>query len=151
MNSLEILRPVPSAPERCKERNATAVDLERATAVMLDIIARRSWDDQRSSFMAPNFQASVEHAGQRNIRSRDEYLRSFRDLVRAHKDYNVKLISISANVDEKNGTASVWMHVEISGDPESIRRENVSLVRWKRVQGCWECYKLDSVRGVHLG
>lgn len=56
-------------------------------------------------------------------------------------------MSISANVNEKNGTATVWLLLKVMGHPRTLIRENVTITHWKRKQGQWRAYKQTGMRG----
>lgn len=135
-SSLEILRPTPShrAPSHRPSQSAstTARDLEtRSVAVSRALLLR----DPSHPILKANLTADFASEDQTNRRER--------------VPFGIEVITVSANVDEERGRASVWVLFRES-DLRSggLSGENVSVLSWWRERGVWRCWRQSAVRGV---
>lgn len=150
-SSLHILMPDPPVPNQPRRsgRARTRAHLEGLTARLVDHVAKHEWDHEDFELLvAPDYAAYLEYAEHPISRSLEEYLQNYREFAAANPDYAIDIISISADVNEKKGLASVWMHLRVFGHPTAVWRESVTVVYWKRKLGKWTCYKQNGVRGV---
>lgn len=89
----------------------------------------------------------LPHTSDSDIHSRSDWLDSYRKFAAENPEYFVEIASISASVNEKNGTATVWLLLKVTGHPNTLQRENVTISHWKRKQGQWRAYKQTGMRG----
>lgn len=69
-------------------------------------------------------------------------------MYRDHPGYEYKVSTVSADVDEAKGLASVWATLRVTGHPHKIQRESVTIFWWRRRANHWKVYKQFGVRGV---
>jgi len=89
----------------------------------------------------------LPHSSTPYINSLEEYLKNYDKFTKDNPDYYCEALSISASVNEKNGTATVWCLLRVTGHPCTLQRENVTVVNFKRKVGRWMAYKQTGMRG----
>ena len=74
-------------------------------------------------------------------RSKAEIMETHRKLTTLFPDMHVNVLNTTAEVDEVNGKAKVWISLEMIGYPTNGRREGISLVYWRVSHGEWSVYR----------
>ena len=77
-----------------------------------------------------------------------EFVSILRDAAEADPEYRADIINQSVDLNEKDGTAVVYMFIEVTGRPVSVRRENALVFEWKRQGAVWTCYSHTAMRGA---
>lgn len=133
-----------------KAKTATARFIEEATVKMLAHINNRLFchSDFRD-FIEPDYAAFLEYFPHPVCKGLNDYLDMYSAYAEATPDYHIHPISISADVNEKNGTAIVWLLLSVKGHPKNVERESVTTVHWRRRAGKWKGYKQTGIRGVN--
>lgn len=98
--------------------------------------------------MIPDYAAYLEYAGRPYVRGRSAFMEQHRNFGRAHPNYTFEVDSALADMNEKNGTAMVWLLLKVTGHPMNVKRESVTIVFWKRIAGKWKAYKQTGIRGA---
>lgn len=135
-SSLEILRPSPShrTPNHRPSTtpSTTTRDLEtRSIAVSRALLLK----DPSHPILKSNLTADFTSEEQTNRRDR--------------VPVGIEVITVSANVDEERGRASVWVLFRESDlRSRGLSGENVSVLSWWRERGVWRCWRQSAVRGV---
>lgn len=67
-----------------------------------------------------------------------------------YPEYDCYPISIIADVDEREGTANVWVIMSVTGHPPTVRKESVTILHW--VRGCngWVMVRSVGIRGSQV-
>lgn len=137
-SSLEILRPTPShrtpthRPSTTPSSSTrTAHDLEtRSIAVSSALLLK----DPTHPILKANLTADFT---------------SEETINRSRVPCGIEVITVSANVDEERGRASVWVLFRESDLRNGgLSGENVSVLSWWRERGVWRCWRQSAVRGV---
>lgn len=89
----------------------------------------------------------LPHSANPYCNSLEDWLENYRSFAAENPDYFVEVVSISASVNEKNGTATIWLLLRVTGHPVTLQRENVTVIHWKRKQGQWRAFKQTGMRG----
>jgi hypothetical protein len=97
-----------------------------------------------------NYTAHLEYlpGSSQHPRGRADFLEGFRRYVDAYPDYSMQIESIVAEVNEKNGTATVWLLLNITGHPKGLRRQSVTVQAYRRKGGVWRAVRQNGIRGV---
>ncbi|KAK3053626.1 hypothetical protein LTR09_005370 [Extremus antarcticus] len=82
------------------------------------------------------------------LKGREVYLAGYQAFVKAHPGYTLEIESLHGDVDEKNGTAVVWMNLIVEGHSKGVRRQSITMQQWRRKDGGWRAYKQTGIRGV---
>lgn len=147
--SLAILNPTPymvSAPRAtCKQ--STIKHVENLCRRVLELIQLRNWDSPDWILLDEDFHAYLPHSDEPFINSRAEYLQNYIDFSRANPSYRAEMASMLVDVNSRNGTASAWMHLRVTGHPCSLQRENVTVVSLRRQRHRWVAYRQTGMRG----
>lgn len=149
MNSLQLLSPPASTTSESGEKNATALYLENLSACVAKCISTRNWSHPVFEHFAPDFQAFVEHSPTPFIRSAKEYITVYDEIAAKHPNYRSELLSVSGDVNEEEGTATVWLLLRIFGHPdENTVKESVTVAYFSRRNGKWWFMKQHGIRGM---
>lgn len=68
--------------------------------------------------------------------------------IQEYPTYHVAVRSCSSNVDETEGSAVVYMELEITGAPPEVKTYLMNEFKWRRESGVWRCYLHNGMRGV---
>lgn len=151
LDSLNLLIPTSSAPatETAASTSAIARTLEDRTARMINLVTEHNFDHPEwQRWQTDDYCAYLEYSDTPLAKSRDEFLSNYKAFVQRYPSYSLEILTISANVNEKNGMGAVWCHLRVKGHPANVERESVTIVHWKRRQGKWTAYRQNGVRGV---
>lgn len=110
--------------------------------MLLKLIADRDWshpDVER--YLDSSLLESQARKGA--ARSRQAY---FDQNILAGKASEVEIMSVSTEVKEEEGRASVWMLVGLSNDPHDHVRESITVMQWRIDGGRWKCYEQTALR-----
>lgn len=77
-----------------------------------------------------------------------EYCALLRQTIEQFPGFSVAVKSISSDVDEETGIASVYMETEVSGAPPEIKTISVNEYRWRRDRGVWKCWLHTGMKGI---
>jgi hypothetical protein len=100
-------------------------------------------------FLVDDFTAHLDHYSSHPIsQGREEFLNNYKAFAEANPGYATTIEHVYADVNDKNGTASVWMLLSVTGQPEGVRMESVTVISWKRSEGKWRAYRQKVIRGL---
>ncbi|KAF2163149.1 hypothetical protein M409DRAFT_26594 [Zasmidium cellare ATCC 36951] len=134
VSSLEILRPTPSlrtpTHRPTHSPSKTAHDLEtRSIAISRALLLSDPTHPVLKTNLTPDFTSEEPN--------------------RSRTCVGIDVITVSANVDEERGRASVWVLFRESDlTSGGLSGENVSVLSWWRERGVWRCWRQTAVRGV---
>lgn len=149
VSSLEILDPEPWVPMESKESNSTSATLlEQLSASMVRIFCDQDWSNPLLNHALPNFSAWIDHDEVRST-TLEEHIAFHKWMHNMHPGYVYEVETVSADVDEAKGLASVWATLRVTGHPLKIQRESVTILWWRRKAGQWRCYKQFGVSCPH--
>ena len=141
MNSLQLLSPSPSTPSESDEKSATAQYLEEVAVCFARCLATHDWAHPIFEHLTEDFQAFVEHSETPFIRSAKEYIEVYKEIAAKNPNYRNEVLSVSADVDEEEGEAPVWLLMRIFGHPdEETVRESVTVAYFSRRDGKWSVF-----------
>lgn len=150
MNSLDILG-LSSKPSASQEKSPSAIHIEDLCARAANVISTRNWDDQiLLDHFAPDFEAFVEHSDTPVVRGAKDWMKVYAKLAADNPDYRNEVVSMISDVDEKAGTATVWMLMRIFGHPKDMVRESVTIIHAVRRNGKWLVLKQRGIRGIQM-
>lgn len=69
-----------------------------------------------------------------------EHSTILRSMIEQFPKYHVEVKSVSSEVDEETGIATVFMETEVTGAPDDIRTRSMNEYRWRRDRGTWRCW-----------
>ena len=149
MNSLAILG-CPSKPSVAVKKTPTTVHVEQLSKRVAECINARNWSDPVFEHFAPSFEAFVEHSEIPTVRSAKEYFEAYSAIVAGNPEYGNELLSISSVVNEKAGTATVWLLLRIFGHPQGMIKESVTIAHLARRNGKWFFTRQFGIRGIQM-
>ena len=76
-----------------------------------------------------------------------EFVSTLHDAAKADPDYRVEILDQSVDLDDISGHAVVFIFIEVTGRPSTIRREDALIFEWKRRNAVWQCYGHTAIRG----
>ena len=132
------------------ERSPTAEYIEGLSARISQCIRDHNYDDPVFKLFANKFEGYIEHTYIRHLCGKDEYVQAQKNFAAAHPDYRNECVSMTTQLDDEEGTATVWMLLRIHGHPKDIIRESVTFFYWKLCKGKWLLHKQGGVRGVQV-
>jgi len=133
-------------------KSKNTILIERLARKVVEHIAKHDFTHlDYLQYLDPDYTAYVEYrSDEPHIKGREAYLESFQAFVKTHPCYGLEVESLHVEVDEKNGTAVVWMLLGVTGVPKGIQRQSVTLQHWKRGDGAWRAYKQTGGKCRHL-
>ena len=151
-SSLEILCPRSSPPPANASTERWAAYMIEVTEAVVDALNNRNWDHPYlEQYIAPNLTAYMEHVEEPYIKSREEFLTAIKRNSENNPEYQFEIVSITPEIDDKKGTASVWYKLLIKGHPPGTVKESVGISYCTRSRGNWRNVKQVSMRGVGPG
>ncbi|KAK4495156.1 hypothetical protein PRZ48_013483 [Zasmidium cellare] len=140
-SSLEILNPEPWVPQESNNPNPqSAKILEELSTAMIQIFCEQDWSNPLLKYALPNFSAYIDYDEVRS-RTLDEHIAFHKWMHKKYPGYVYEVETVSADVDDVKGLATVWATLRVTGHPWKIQRESVTILWWRRKQGQWRCYK----------
>jgi hypothetical protein len=82
------------------------------------------------------------------VASREQLFQRYREIMAGSPGYRSEIESISADVDDLKGTATVWLNMRVITDEAT--RHSVTVMYWERVRGNWRCIMQDGIRGIDV-
>jgi hypothetical protein len=76
-----------------------------------------------------------------------EFVSTLHEAAKVDPDYRVGIIDQSVDLDDVAGHAVVFMFIEVTGRPTTIKREDALIFEWQRQGGVWKCYGHTAIRG----
>ena len=76
-----------------------------------------------------------------------EFVSTLHEAAKVDPDYRVSIIDQSVDLDDVAGHAVVFMFIEVTGRPATIKREDALVFEWQRQDGVWKCYGHTAIRG----
>lgn len=150
LSSLDILNPAPWAGT--KQLEGTSDDtkmLEALSVTMIRSAAAQDWEHEIWQRLSANF------VGEFSYGTTEEPVRNWKTFVAHHRavrqqypDYHFEIVDICIDVHERNGTASVYIMLKVTGHPSTLERASVLVLRWRRNGESWLCYREGVIRGV---
>lgn len=135
----------------------------RATALHLETIARTfittidhglpsahntSASDVILEFIDPFFSASPMPPWNHAPLNLEGYVTYIKTVVEANPDYSIKVTDVSSHVNDKAGTAEVFVNVEVGGVPRGVMRQSVGVMKFRRNDGRWRCFTYQGADGI---
>lgn len=155
LGSLELIQPCntttaePGPPPSSAINSKTATEILSRSRLFVDALNSRSFrtflQDVGPEHIAGNFTAYLDN--QALAFTWPEFVSTLHEAAQADPEYRVGIIDQSVDLDEINGHAVVFMFVEITGRPLTIKREAALVFEWKRQSGVWQCYGHTAIRG----
>ncbi|CZT20498.1 uncharacterized protein RCC_06358 [Ramularia collo-cygni] len=135
--SLEILRPSPSPVKELNPVGTLARDLEDRSSTLIKLIALQDWEH-------PDIERYLDPASlanqSRKSSSRARKACCDRSTI-AGIGPELKILSVSTEVEEDEGQASVWMLLSLPRDVHGLVREIITIMQWRIDAGRWKCYE----------
>lgn len=114
--------------------------LENLSAAIIRIFCEQDWSNPLLQYALPNFTAYIDY-NEIRTRTLEEHINFHKWMHKRNPGYVYEVETVSADVDEGKGLASVWATLRVTGHPLRIQRESVTILWWRRRQGLWRCYK----------
>jgi hypothetical protein len=152
--SLEILNPPRSSTKRKPENNPTAAHLESLSTLLIQLAAEQDfthpvWSTHLHPKFTGEFSYALETPDQIPFRDFAGFVAYHRAIREKYPDYYFEVVNVSADVHERNGTASVYILLRVTGYPSrSIERASILVLRWRHCEDSWRCYREGVIRGV---
>ena len=114
-----------------------------------EVLNDRNFNDLMKQYCAPSIQG--KHESMSPASGFEDLQENIRTLLKNCPDYRQEVVSTSARVSERNGTATVWIVQMITGLPDGMWRESVSVLSWERRNSKWVCMSHKGLRGLPFG
>ena len=76
-----------------------------------------------------------------------EFVSTLCKATKADPEYYANIIKQSVDLDERAGRAVVFIIIEVTGRPKSVRREDALVFEWRKEGETWMCYEHTAIRG----
>ncbi|KXT15522.1 hypothetical protein AC579_3389 [Pseudocercospora musae] len=96
--------------------------------------------------VAPNFRAHFENFP--HPLSLVEHSAIVRQTIEQFPDYHVEVESVSSDVDEDAGIATVFMETEVTGAPVGTRTFLMNEFKFRKEKGVWRCHFHHGMKGI---
>ena len=99
--------------------------------------------------MADIFRADSEHPqGGLVEQTLEEHLEMQRHIAEECPEYCLRLLDLYTEVNERTGSASVFMTVEATGIPPGVIRQSIGVSKFQLIDGRWLCVRYGGARGM---
>ena len=145
-----ISEPTLSFDDKVPYKSPIAAHLEDVADRIVKHIANKDFSNPDfEEYLAPDYHAYLPHSQQPYSRSLKDLLDNYQVHATTFPEYHIEALNLSADVNEKNGTATVWMLLRVTGAPTSVQRESVTVVYFRRKRGGkWVAFKQTGIRGI---
>lgn len=133
---------------------ATALHLEDIARTFITPIDQRLLSSRSPSLIAPEldfidpfFRAVPMPPWDHAPLDLEGYVTYIRTVVEANPSYSIKLTDVSSHINDKAGTADVYLNVEVGGMPPGVVRKSVGVMRFRKGDGRWRCYTYQGADG----
>ncbi|KXT03741.1 hypothetical protein AC578_747 [Pseudocercospora eumusae] len=96
--------------------------------------------------VAPNFRAHFENFP--HPLTLAEHSAIVRQTIERFPEYHVEVESVSSDVDEDAGVATVFMETEVTGAPLGTRTFLMNEFKFRREKGAWRCHLHHGMKGI---
>lgn len=133
-SSLEILDPAPtsSSPPSATSRRKTRTEvyLEELGTAICHCVSTQNWNHWAVGHITEDFEAYIEHADTPFVRNVEEYKQAYNSIAERYPGYRNELVDINAEVDERAGTAALWILLRIHHHPtQTMKGRHACTVR----------------------
>lgn len=138
---------VPIAPATKETKALSTEDILKqcSEALCNEILNNRNFENPWINYLSPD--VVTIHETTPVAHGRAQLVEGLRKYVALMPDYRAEILSSTAVINEKKGTATVYLHLLLSGMPDGIRRESVNVLTWKRRSGEWQITEHSGMRG----
>ena len=96
--------------------------------------------------VSPNFRAHFENFP--HPLTLLEHSNILRQTIEAFPGYHVEVQSVSSDVKEEKGEATVYMETEVTGAPEGVKTFLINEFKFKKIDGGWRCFVHHGMKGI---
>lgn len=131
-------------------KSSNTIFLEKLVARLIGYIAAHDFSNpELQEYLTDDYTAFLEYIGEHPLlEGREAFLEHYRGFAAEHPEYMLEVESVVADVNEKNGTATVWSLLSVTGEPKGLRRQSVTVHWFRRKGGKWRAHKQTGVRGL---
>ena len=114
-------------------------------AICNETLNNRNFESPSLAYLAPEVLAI--HETTPISTGREILIENLRSMMERMPDYHADILNSTAAVNERKGTAAVYLHLFLTGMPDGIRRESVNVLDWVRRGGVWQIVRHSGMRG----
>ena len=114
-------------------------------AICNETLNNRNFESPWLDYLAPDVIAI--HETTPISRGRERLIENLRSMIEQMPEYHADILNSTATVNERRGTAVVYIHLFLTGMPDGIRRESVNVLDWVRKGGDWRIARHSGMRG----
>lgn len=103
--------------------------------------------DPRLDFIDPFFKASPMPPWDHAPLDFEGFVTYIRTVVEANPEYSIRLSDVSSHVNDRAGTAEVFLNVEVEGMPPGVVRKSVGVMKFRRSEDRWRCFTYQGADG----
>ena len=133
--------------EKADSASPTEERLKSISVTLLNILNHKKFDNPALRHLALDIEShhdadheTVFASGKENL---IEALKSMTDRL---PNYHAEFLDSGAKVSERTGKGTVWVLRRLTGLPDGLRRESVSVLNWEKREGEWYCTKHRGMR-----
>lgn len=140
-------------------RNFVSQQPPSQASVLLEGLSKTfvdAWDHARTGdfFVQPiaacidsDFTAGYDGWNERGA-SLDAFLQAHRMIAGRFPGLKISVLDTCAHVADAGNRADVYVLTETTGAPAELRRHGLGVLKWRRREGVWYCYRMQGLRGV---
>lgn len=130
--------------------DAIVAHLRNKPVRICELLNLRDFDPAHwSDLYAEDFCGFIGTPADGILEGREACVQFFENYTRVHPSYRSDVADTSVQVDLREGTASVWTNIVITGNPVTVRRANITHLRFRRQSdGRWRVVQQEGIRGL---
>jgi ketosteroid isomerase-like protein len=138
---------VPIAPATMKRTTLSTEDyLKRnSEAICNETLNNRNFASPWLDYLAPDVVAI--HETTPAVYGKDQLVENLRHMMEMMPDYHAKIVNTTVTVNEQKRTATVHLHLFLTGMPDGLHRESVNVLTWQQREGQWLLTCHSGMRG----
>lgn len=141
--------PAPTSAETTSSERSIAARLEQIALDGARSVNERDFNYEHNEtykLAAPTFRAQFQNYP--HPLTLEEHSNIFRQTIEEFPEYHVEVKSVSSEVSEKEGTAVVYLELELTGAPKDVKTCLINEFKWRKEGGIWMCYLHRMMKGM---
>ncbi|KAF2170621.1 hypothetical protein M409DRAFT_51629 [Zasmidium cellare ATCC 36951] len=78
----------------------------------------------------------------------EDFLQTHRMIAARFPGLKISVLDTCAHIADSGNRADVYVLTETTGAPTQLRKQGLGVLKWRRREGVWYCYRMQGLRGV---
>ena len=135
--------------DRSNCSSPTEERLKSLSLTLLNVLCNKDFNNPAIQYVASDIESHHDaHHETITASGKENLIEALKDMVGVLPNYHAQFLDSGARVSERTGKGTVWVLRMLTGLPDGLRRESVSVLNWERRDSEWVCTKHRGIRGA---